>query len=86
MLQVTEARYKHFMSLLYKCTMEKYQVSSNNKKLKTGTFCTPNKSKPNTLYPPIQAQSLEMDDIRKFLTKTEKNQPFTEVSLFLNFL
>lgn len=51
-IQVTEARYKHFMSLLYKCTMEKYQ-----------------------------AQSLEMDDIRKFLTKTEKNQPFTEEEL-----
>jgi hypothetical protein len=26
--KVTEARYKHFMSLLYKCTMEKYQVRS----------------------------------------------------------
>jgi type III secretory pathway component EscV len=52
-IQVTEERYKHFMRLLYKCTMEKYQ-----------------------------AQSLAIDEIRKFLAKTtEKSQPFTEAEL-----
>jgi hypothetical protein len=33
----------------------------------------------------MQAQSLEMDEIRKFMAKNEKNEPFTEVrQLFIH--
>jgi hypothetical protein len=32
----------------------------------------------------MQAQSLEMDEIRKFMAKNEKNEPFTEVRQFIH--